>query len=293
MWALSGIAFGVATRAVGGFATNQFRLWAAWPVLAVMTWIAFGALWPAGMDSERGWLLIWSGIVGLVIGDIGYFHALATIGPRLASVIMCSWPITAVLCGPVAGDPWQLGAMPGVLVTVFGVALVLWCARGSSTWNPDMTARQWWGGIGGAVVASVGQAIGILLSRRAMAETVELPAGLDPLPSTLVRLSAAIVGIQIFAALRRRSFAGLAVTRHLRALLGGLLGTLFGPVLGVWLSMVAVRRATDIGTASALMAVTPLFMLPLAWFAYRSRIGFGALVGTLISVAGAAWLVAS
>ncbi|MCA8974621.1 MAG: DMT family transporter [Planctomycetes bacterium] len=290
-WAVSGIAFGVATRAVGGFATNHFRIWAAWPLLASIVWFATGSLWPSGLDGERGGLLLLSGLIGMVIGDVGYFHALATIGPRLASVIMASWPLVAILCGPLGGDRFRLDNLPGALVTVAGVVLVLWCSRGGSAWNPNMTRRQWWGGTLGALIASCGQAIGVLLSRRAMAASPELPAGIDPLAATLVRVTAGVIGMQLFAMLQRRPLAGLSVTRQRRPFSGAMIGTVLGPVLGVWMSMLATRHCADVGTGAALMATAPLFMLPLAWFAYGSRIGPGALVGTLLTVAGAAWLM--
>ena len=61
--------------------------------------------------------------MGLVLGDIGYFHSLATIGPRLASVLMATWPIMALAFGPLVGDPFHWLAVPGVLVTVVGVVL--------------------------------------------------------------------------------------------------------------------------------------------------------------------------
>ena len=58
----------------------------------------FGVKWePTEASIERISLIGLSGILGLVIGDYGFFHALATIGPRLASVIMALWPACTVL----------------------------------------------------------------------------------------------------------------------------------------------------------------------------------------------------
>src|SRR5262245_32315645 len=91
----SSLSFGIASRAVGGIATNQFRLWAALPVLGAIVWLTTGSLWPAALPTERLALLSASGLIGLVLGDIGYFHALATIGPRLSSVVNAMWPALA------------------------------------------------------------------------------------------------------------------------------------------------------------------------------------------------------
>ena len=61
---------------------------------------------------------------------------------------------------------------------------------------------------------------------------------------------------------------------------------------GIWLSMMATRHAREVGVASALMATTPLFLMPIAALCYGARIGWRGLVGTLLAVGGAALLFA-
>ena len=70
-----------------------------------------------------------------------------------------------------------------------------------------------------------------------------------------------------------------------------MLGTLLGPVSGVWLSMVATQQSRDIGVAAALMATAPLFLVPLARFFYGTGFGLVGWCGTLLTVAGAVWLL--
>lgn len=291
MWALSGVTFGVSTKAVGGFATNHFRIWLALPILIVMVWATSGQLWPVGADTERTLLLFLSGFVGLVIGDIGYFHALATIGPRLAAVLMATWPVMALLFTPMTDGEFEVGTLPGVLLTVVGVVLVLSRGREGAVWNPKTTPRQRWIGILGALLAALGQAGGIVIARVAMQKTADLPDGVDPMGATMLRMIAAVAGMQVVAMVRRRPAAGLAVTKDRRALRGAVLGTMFGPVLGVWLSMMAIAHCEQVGVAAALMAVTPLFMVPLARIAYGARVGLVGWVGTLLTVGGAMWLL--
>ena len=69
------------------------------------------------------------------------------------------------------------------------------------------------------------------------------------------------------------------------------LGAVFGPIGGVWLSMVARTRAEEtatVGVASALMATTPIFMMPVAFLVYRAPVGWLGAVGTLLAVGGVA-----
>jgi drug/metabolite transporter (DMT)-like permease len=82
-----------------------------------------------------------------------------------------------------------------------------------------------------------------------------------------------------FAALRRRPEA-------MKYILGG---AFFGPFLGVTLSLVAVQR-TQVGIASTLLALPPIFLLPISHFVFKERIGWSAIAGTLVAVAGVAIL---
>ena len=63
------------------------------------------------------------------------------------------------------------------------------------------------------------------------------------------------------------------------------LGTVFGPVLGVWMSLVAAN-ATAVGIAQTFMSLTPIFILPYAALVEREHVSARAVLGALIAVAG-------
>ncbi|MBX3463804.1 MAG: DMT family transporter [Planctomycetes bacterium] len=289
-WTGSSTSFAFASRAAGGLAANQFRLFAAVPVLVLLAAVLTGQWWPHHIGDQRVLLLAASGLVGLVLGDIGFFHALATIGPRVSSVVMSAWPAFAVAIEAVRGHPTTGWVVLGIAVTVSGVTLVLLRSREGSAWNPGLTPRQWGLGLAGALVGAVGQAGGVVLARAAMAAGPDLPDGVDPLQATVVRMLAATVGVQCVAIGHRRPLACTAVFGSRRTVGAALLGAVFGPVLGVWLSMEATRHAADVGVAASLMATTPIFLMPLAALLYGARIGWLGLVGTLLAVGGAALL---
>lgn len=289
-WTMSSLSFGVASRAVGGIATNQFRLWAALPVLALLVWLTTGSAWPTDAPQDRIVLLALSGLAGLVLGDIGYFHALATIGPRLSSVVMATWPAMAAGLAALGGELPTAAMVGGMALSTVGVAIVLLRSREGSSWRPGLTVAQWWTGVLGALLGALGQAGGVVLAQMAMAKTVELPDGVDPLPATLVRMATAAVGLQLVATMQRQPLAMLAVPRHRTALWGALIGMLFGPVLGVWLSMTATHLA-PLPRVATLMAMTPLFMMPVAKIAYGARVGWIGLLGTVLAVGGVAVLL--
>jgi drug/metabolite transporter (DMT)-like permease len=65
-------------------------------------------------------------------------------------------------------------------------------------------------------------------------------------------------------------------------------GSVFGPFLGVTFSLVALANA-PVGVASTLMAVTPVFLLPVSRLT-GERPTWQAYVGTALTVAGVAAL---
>ena len=286
-WLGSSLAFAVASREAGAQSLNQFRLFAALPLLCVAGWLVTGAIWPVDAPWPRIAALAVSGAVGLVVGDWGYFHSLATIGPRLASVIMALWPACTVALGACVGKAPTPAQATGVGLTVVGVSMVLARSRGGS-WRPGLSRRQWALGVAGALVGAFGQAGGFVIARTAMAPADDLVGGVDPLLATIVRMSAAVVGVQVLVAMQRRPLAMSRVWGGRRALVAAMVGTLCGPVFGVWMSMVAGAYAADAGVAAALMGTTPVFMLPLAIWLYGARVTRAGVIGTLLTVAGVA-----
>ncbi|MBL9078755.1 MAG: EamA family transporter [Planctomycetes bacterium] len=286
-WACSSTAFAYASRRAGSLAANHFRLVAAVPLLLLLAWLSTGSAWPATAADDRMLLLVASGLVGLVLGDIGLFHALAVLGPRVSSVVMAGWPAVTVAIEAARGHAPTPLVVLGVLVTIAGVVLVLLRSRGSTAWNPGLTARTWTTGLLGALLGAVGQAGGFVLVREGMAPGADFPGGLDPLLATVVRMTTGVVGVQLVLVAQRQPFALARVARDRHSLLPALLGALFGPVLGVWLSTVAAREAHDLGVASSLMATTPIFLMPIAAWTYGARIGWLGLFGTVLAVAGA------
>ncbi|HIE70516.1 MAG TPA: DMT family transporter [Planctomycetes bacterium] len=286
-WLGSSLAFAVAGREAGAQSLNQFRLYAALPLLFVLGFALVGKGWPSDASLERISLIGVSGILGLVIGDYGFFHALATIGPRLATVIMSLWPACTVAINLLRGEDPTSGQLLGVGVTVAGVAMVLLGKR-EGAWRPNLTASQWLWGCVGALVGALGQASGFVMAGIAMEKGADLPSGVDPLLATIVRMCAATIGMQLIVCLQGRPLAMTKIVRNKKALVAAMIGVVCGPVLGVWMSMVGAARAVNTGVASALMATTPIFMLPVAMWFYKARVGPLGILGTILAVAGVA-----
>jgi drug/metabolite transporter (DMT)-like permease len=73
------------------------------------------------------------------------------------------------------------------------------------------------------------------------------------------------------------------------ALLPAVAGAIVGPFLGVWFSLIGVQLAR-VGVASTIMALPPVFLLPIARFVLKEEINWQAWAGTFVAMAGIALL---
>ena len=67
-------------------------------------------------------------------------------------------------------------------------------------------------------------------------------------------------------------------------------GAFIGPFLGVSISLFALQNA-PVGIVSTLMALSPIFLLPIGYFFFKERFGWGAVTGTAMAMAGVALLI--
>ncbi len=95
----------------------------------------------------------------------------------------------------------------------------------------------------------------------------------------MIRMTVALITIWALAALQGELGRTIRKVRADRQATWAILGGAFaGPFLGVWLSMAAVQSAR-VGIASTLMALTPVFSLPLVRFVFHEQVTAAGCVG--------------
>jgi len=130
------------------------------------------------------------------------------------------------------------------------------------------------------VMAALGQAAGLALSKQGMA------GDFSPFAGTLIRMTAALISLWGIALLQGQvSVTWQAVRQHPAGLRWTIFGAFFGPVIGISASLLAVQH-TSVGVASTLMALPPVFMLPISHFFYHEKVSWQAALGTLLAIGG-------
>lgn len=298
-WSLSAILFTLASRRAGASAVNQFRLVAALVLLAA-AFVAQGLLggFDAAPPARQTLLLAASGIVGLTLGDAALFRAFVVLGTRRVMLLSALAPVFAAFLATVLlGEGIGAFGVLGMALTLAGVAWVL-LGRGSGGEEVHGSLAE---GITLGVLAALGQAGGAVLTKaglgRAGPETVlgALAAGAEgardvsPLLGTLVRIAVGCAAYLAFTVPTGRWRQAVAIASDRPALGSTLGGTLLGPVVGIWLSLVAFAR-TEVGVAQTLLALTPVLVLPASRLITGERAAPRVYAGALLAAVGAAVL---
>jgi len=280
-WSWTAIFFTAAGTRIGSFSVNVIRLAIAIMLLGTTTILLMGTNVTGWFSGGSVPILILSGVIGLALGDAALFRSLLLIGPRKTMLIFASSPIITTIIGWVfLKENLSPQSWIAIAVTIAGIAFVISERSGTGfKIKPGNTII----GIWIALLAALGQSIGLILSKLGMADQV------DPLPATLLRI---ISGMAVLFAYMIVSKKTKLVAKSLvngKAMLFVLGGSIFGPFAGVWLSVVAVRY-TETGIASTLMSLVPIMILPAAIVIYKERLTMRTIIGTLIAVAGIAML---
>jgi drug/metabolite transporter (DMT)-like permease len=279
-WSISALLNEAAGRRIGSFAVNVLRLVMATVLLAAASWAWRGL--PLPLDaSPHAWLWLGvSGLAGFTFGDLCQFRAFVLIGPRLTTLIMgLAPPMTALIGWLLLGEVLGLRQLGGMALILAGIGWAI-LGRGARGDTPAPHAT----GVVLATCGALGQASGLVLSKIGM-------GSYDPLAATQIRILVGLAGFVVLTTLLGWWPRMRAATAHPSGLGYTALGSVFGPSLGVSLSLVAVRH-TLAGVAASLMATTPLLIIPLVILLRREKVGPSGVGGAVLVVGGVALLFA-
>lgn len=280
-FSMTAIIFASTGRMVGSQVTNRTRLLFALGYLVILNLILFHEPLPFSAEPSRWiWLGI-SGVVGLSLGDAFLFQALVSVGARLGSLLMSLAPIFgSVIAWAFFGETLSPLQIAGILIALAGVGWVVM----SHEAPPDTLHGHTRRGMFFGVMAALGQAGGLVLSKQGMF------GDFSPFQANAIRMLAAVSFTWAWTIFEGKAGATVTALRvNPRAIRLIALGALVGPLLGVSSSLLAVQHA-EIGVASTLMALPPVIVLPVSFFLFKEKIGWQAVAGTILAIAGVAVL---
>lgn len=280
-FAVTALIFTSTGRAIGSQLTNRMRLTFALVYLVTLNLVLFREPLPFSAGSSRWLWLSLSGIIGLSLGDAFLFQSMVAVGPRLSSLLLSLAPIFGTVIAWIFFDEMLSAAqITGIALALAGIGWVV----ASHEEPPDTPHGHTRSGVMFGILAALGQAVGLALSKQGMS------GDFSPFQANAIRILAAVLFIWALAAFDRTAGTRFKDLRSNPQVLGLLaLGAFIGPVLGVTGSLLAIQHA-EIGVASTLMSLTPVILLPISYFIFKEKVSWQALLGTVLAVAGVAIL---
>lgn len=276
------------SKQVGGVEANFWRITLA-TILLTFWAFTFGS----GFAGAPGWFML-SGLLGIGLGDSAYFQALPRLGSRRTVLL------TQCLTAPFAafseyfwlGAKLNLPEMFCIAVILLGVAIAL---------KPDdhlqISLRDWKIGIVASVFAALGGALGAVIIRKAFQVAHESGVYPDAGTTGYQRvLGGILVPTLMLLVFKWRSahahgpaFAGdtlhISRTKWGRIWPWVLANAIAGQTLGVTCMQWALKT-TQAGIVTAIIATTPIFLLPMTRIVEKEKIYLHSVIGAVIAVLG-------
>ena len=292
-FALSAASAGRSTRLLGGRTANVARL-----SLATF-WLA---CWAYGFgQGTAGPSFVWfvlSGVVGFGLGDLALYSALPRIGARLAVLLtQClAAPLGAVVEWLWLGTSLNLWQILWGVVILAGVALALWPDPRNGT-----PSRHWVTGTLFGIVAGIGQGGGAVITRKAYAVAQQVGWHIDGGTAAFQRIiggmSLTLLVVSIYSGIKRGRAKAVAQTPRQepkaqthqawrQAWPWVIVNSVAGPAIGVACYQWALSIVPT-GVVLAIVATTPLAVIPFTFAIEGERPSVQSLIGGAIAVCGA------
>ena len=274
-WTLTAVSFEYAGKLIGSLSLNLHRLIFGFVFLTIYTFISRGIPFPTDADSTTWLWLFFSGIIGVVLGDLLLFRAFIEIGSRISMLIYSLVPpLTGIFSFLILGESMRYSQILGMMVTLYGISLVILKKESKQKVKLSHPIRGILLALGGAV----GQSLGLILSKFALKDY-------DVFAATQIRLIAGIIGFAIIITFSKRWSRFFASYKNKKGMILTLNGSFWGPFLGISFSLLALKYV-EAGVASTIMSVVPVFIIPFSIFLFKEKIQFKEIIGALIAFLG-------
>jgi len=275
-------------KQIGGVEANFWRITLATVFLTIWAF-TFGA----GFAGAPAWFML-SGLFGIGLGDSAYFQALPRLGSRRTVLItQClTAPFAALIEYIWLGTKLNREEIFCVAIILIGVAIAL--APGD---HLKISARDWQIGLTAGGFAALGGALGAVIIRKGYAAIheagLQVDAGTTGYQRVLGGILIPTIALILFKWRAAPAHGGwfeektFAVSRAkwVRLWPWVLANAVAGQTLGVTCMQWALKT-TPAAVVAAIIATTPLVLLPLTRIVEGEKIGFRSLLGALVAVGG-------
>jgi drug/metabolite transporter (DMT)-like permease len=276
-WSATAIFFSYSGRLIGSDVVNRSRLLFAFLFLSVSHFLLEGSFFPMQVEGFRWFWFALSSVLGLVLGDTFLFKAYVLIGPRLSMLLMATVPIISTLFGWLLfGETVSGLELTAVFLTVGGVG---WVVTEKQPGRTAVENKQYSSGILFGLGGALGQVANLVTARYG------LVGNFSTVSATIIRILVALLVLWGIALVQGQVRSTLGQWRNRQAFPAMIGGSIAGPFLGIWLSLIAIQL-TRLGIASTLMALPPVLLIPVEFVVFKKPVSVRGMVGTAVAFIG-------
>ena len=276
-WSLSGLISHKAARAMGGLGFNRLRMSILCAGLLPVVFIS--GTWNS-LGSENLLILVFSGLIGIFLGDTALFTALDRLGPRRTQMLFASHaPFTVLLSVVFLNERLSVYDLLGAAIVIAGTWIAIFYGKPKENLHRFESIRgSLWVGIVIALIAALCQAAGAILAKPVMM------AGADPVFASFIRIGTSaffliLLGFLPISYLKTKCRTNASLWRA--SALSGFIGL----GLGMGLYLTGLRFAPT-GLVAVLSSTTPVLTLPLLWLVMRQIPAHQSWIGALCAIIG-------
>lgn len=276
-WTFTVLSFEYAGKRIGSLSVNYIRLVIGLLLLTIFTFFLRGVLLPIDASPMAWTWLGISGIIGLCIGDLFLFQSFVDVGGRISMLIMTlSPPLSTLLSYLILGEILSPMDLIGMTITISAVMFVIVMRRNKDEQLHPHVIR----GVVFAFVGALGQALGLIFSKKGMGDY-------NVFAATQIRLIAALLGFTILY-LARGEFKNVRKAIHDKQAMKILtVGAFFGPFLGVTLSLLAMRY-TQVGVTATIQQINVILIIPFTVLLFKDKVNLFEVLGSVVAFIGVA-----
>jgi drug/metabolite transporter (DMT)-like permease len=289
LFAVSTICGYRSSRQIGGAEANVWRVCLTAFFLGLWAY-TFGS----GLEGDALPIFLLSGFLGVGLGDTAFYQALPRLGSRRSVLLVQCFtaPVAALIEWLWLGTTLKAGEILCIGVILAGVAVAL--APGD---HLKITTYEWGSGISLSLIAAFCGALGSVMSRKAF----EVAHNAGQFPDAGTTGFQRVLGGILFPAIilltvkwrSAHAHGGVFEEKTLqvshekwRRIWPWVFGNaLAGQTLGMSCFQWAIEK-TPAGIVTAIVALTPVILLPMTRIFEGEKIGMRSLLGALIAVAG-------
>lgn len=296
-WTTTALCADIASHKIGAQPLNLIRMGLSLIFLSLFLLAVTGSPVPVGADYKTWFWLALSGLVGYVFGDFCLFNSYIIFGSKFGQLFMTLAPPIAGIAGWIMlGEKMNWHAWIAMAVTLNGIAIsILAKDTDNDSHKTRLKLKLPLKGILFGIGAGIGQGVGLVLSKIGLEHyAAALPNGVSdsivfamPFAGTFIRAIFGFIGFFALLSFRKKLGDAGAALKNRSGMRFALLTTIFGPFIGVSLSLMAVEYAKA-GVASTLMALTPVLIIIPYSLIYKQRIKLQEVIGTFVTIIGVA-----